>query len=58
VAAKNSDEVDSALRMRCSSWPSLAEFSQYYSWFLGILRCYDLFHGTDNRSTDLLGCNS
>jgi hypothetical protein len=57
VAARNSDVVGSALRMRCSSKLSLVEFLRCSSWFLDTLRCYVLFHDTDNRNTGILGCD-
>jgi hypothetical protein len=57
VAARNSGEVGSALRMRFSSKLSLAEFLRCSSWFLGTLQCCVLFHDTDNRNTGLLGCD-
>jgi hypothetical protein len=58
VAARSSGEIDSALRMRCSSELSLTEFLRFSSWFLGTLQCCVLFHGTDNKSTGLLGYDS
>jgi hypothetical protein len=46
------------LRMLCSSKLSLAEFLRCSSWFLGTLQWCVLFHGTENRSTGLLGYDS
>jgi xanthine dehydrogenase iron-sulfur cluster and FAD-binding subunit A len=58
VAARNSGEIDSALKMRCSSAPFLAGFLPCYSLFLGILRCCAPSHDTGNRSKDLSGYDS
>jgi hypothetical protein len=55
--ARSSGEVGSALRRRCSSLPSLAEFWLYSSWFLDTLRCYVLFRDIGSKSTDLLDCD-
>jgi hypothetical protein len=55
VAAKSFGEVDLALKKQYSSWLPLAEFYQCSSWFLGILRCYDLFRDIGSKSMDLLG---
>jgi hypothetical protein len=38
VAARSSGEIDSTLRMLCSSKLSLAEFLRCSSWFLGTLQ--------------------
>jgi hypothetical protein len=54
VVARSSDGIGLALWRRCSSWFSFAEFLLCFSWFLGTLRCYGLFHDIGSRSMDLL----
>jgi hypothetical protein len=58
VAARNSGEIDLALRMRCSLALFLAEFLPRFSLFRGTLRCCGPFCDTGNRSKGLLGCDS
>jgi hypothetical protein len=58
AAARNSVEIDLALKMRCSSAPFLAGFLPCFSLFLGILRCCAPCHDTGNRSKDLSGYDS
>jgi hypothetical protein len=58
AAARNSGEIGSALRMRCSLALFLAEFLPCFSSFLGSLRCCGPFHDTGNRSKGLSGCGT
>jgi xanthine dehydrogenase iron-sulfur cluster and FAD-binding subunit A len=55
AAARNSGEIDLALKMRCSSALFLAGFLPCFSLFLGTLRCCVLSHDTNNRSMGLSG---
>jgi hypothetical protein len=47
-----------ASKMQSSSVISLVGFLPCSSLSLGTLRCCVLFHDTDSRSGDLLGCGS
>jgi hypothetical protein len=55
AAARNSGEIDLALKMRCSSALFIAGFLPCFSLFLGTLRCCVLSHDTNNRSMGLSG---
>jgi hypothetical protein len=54
VVARSLDRTGLESWRQCSSWFSLAEFLLCFSWFLGTLWCYGLFHDIGSRSTDLL----